>query len=160
MTCNWYGLRPQIVSEKSLPQSTISHFQARQTPALYQKRACRNLQCDRVAGGGRADCIRKEPAAIYNEFGPMPVCAMIVSEKSLPQSTMRKRQREKLGLLYQKRACRNLQSDQGSGRIGGDCIRKEPAAIYNGSGSTTRHRPIVSEKSLPQSTIGTRNFNH
>ena len=164
-----------IVSEKSLPQSTMFDKRSICYCRLYQKRACRNLQLKKGGAVSRRHCIRKEPAAIYNPVRPDPdqrrdcirkepaaiynnnaawsSSVNIVSEKSLPQSTMSNCQHTACRPLYQKRACRNLQLPGNAGVEGAHCIRKEPAAIYNNFWSRWRTPCIVSEKSLPQSTI-------
>ena len=123
-------------------------------PVLYQKRACRNLQSAVAARVVALDCIRKEPAAIYNTTKQSTASCAIVSEKSLPQSTIGIKGGYGFGGLYQKRACRNLQFMRVGVAWGLNCIRKEPAAIYNCHGIPSNHCQIVSEKSLPQSTIG------
>ena len=142
-----------IVSEKSLPQSTIRFSTQRPARGLYQKRACRNLQFLTGAAAHLNDCIRKEPAAIYNPLVARHRQAVIVSEKSLPQSTIAERGGRDRQPLYQKRACRNLQFMPSSACSATYCIRKEPAAIYNAAIFSTKSAWIVSEKSLPQSTI-------
>ena len=144
---------PMIVSEKSLPQSTMVAYTQGFPQQLYQKRACRNLQCLPADGLYRPYCIRKEPAAIYNAYCRAPTMRLIVSEKSLPQSTMHRALGIGAGQLYQKRACRNLQSCVCLAMRGLNCIRKEPAAIYNANIPACITKLIVSEKSLPQSTI-------
>ena len=120
-----------IVSEKSLPQSTIARTAGAVGVALYQKRACRNLQSFSGLALRPLHCIRKEPAAIYNPAQSSPAKFYIVSEKSLPQSTIRQTKAGSPSQLYQKRACRNLQCYHTYDSRRSDCIRKEPAAIYN-----------------------------
>ena len=119
---------------------------------MYQKRACRNLQPLSVDCCHIKNCIRKEPAAIYNAHPPRWPAAVIVSEKSLPQSTTVREVGDLAVRLYQKRACRNLQRSRSARRLSGYCIRKEPAAIYNRDVVDGLSLEIVSEKSLPQST--------
>ena len=141
------------VSEKSLPQSTISWASASRNTGVYQKRACRNLQLIDKRPAVVFECIRKEPAAIYNHSDKTGGAVASVSEKSLPQSTIVPINVSASVIVYQKRACRNLQCRIRKAERQVKCIRKEPAAIYNHSSFYHSCRLSVSEKSLPQSTI-------
>ena len=145
---------PPSVSEKNLPQSTIVQVPDRMALSVYQKRTCRNLQSKACPTNLYEQCIRKEPAAIYNisEMGHLP--SRSVSEKNLPQSTIRRIILDLLDQVYQKRTCRNLQCVDSVLQCNLKCIRKEPAAIYNRYQLSVMDTGSVSEKNLPQSTIG------
>ena len=144
--------RVGIVSEKSPPQSTTHNRLGDGVQRLYQKRARRNLQPKRMSGKAIDNCIRKEPAAIYNGVVLWNAPYPIVSEKSPPQSTTHPRMSSSDAVLYQKRARRNLQPIPECLLRTRYCIRKEPAAIYNPGKANHLFRSIVSEKSPPQST--------